>query len=363
VNTSEPLSQPRRGCRVRPSGLVRLAVALGVTCGVAFIGITPVSALPGSGAKARVTFGIEPATAHRADARPHFAFGVTPGATLNDHVALLNYSNKPLSLQLYATDAINTSNGGFGLLPATTKPVGAGAWITLPRHTATVRVPAQSAKHPGKVIVPFTLKVPDNATPGDHVGGIVASLRTAGQSSDGQNIILEQRVGTRLFIRVAGTLAPKISLTGLHATYHGTINPIGRGYVTVSFLIRNTGNVELGVQPDVSVSGLLGGHRRVDLTGIPLLLPGDSLRETGRVSGVWPTFTLRATVTAQPLVVAGDTDPRLLSASASTRLWAVPWTLIALLLVLVAAVGLAFRIRSQRRRPKAQPEPAEAVRV
>jgi hypothetical protein len=339
-------------------------VALGVASGVVFVGIAPVSALPQSVAKSRITFGIEPATAHRADARPHFAFGVTPGATLNDHVALLNYSKKPLSLQLYATDAINTSNGGFGLLPATTKPVGAGAWITLPRHSATVRVPAQSAKHPGEVVVPFTLKVPDNATPGDHVGGIVASLRTAGQSSAGQNIILEQRVGTRLFIRVAGTLAPKITLTRLRATYHGTLNPIGRGYVMVSFLIRNTGNVEFGVQPDVSVSGLLGGHRDAVLAGIPLLLPGDSLVETGRVNGVWPTFTLRATVTAHPLAAAGDIDPRLLSASASTRLWAVPWTLIAALLLLVVAVGLAFRIRGRRRqRPKAQPQPAEAVRV
>jgi hypothetical protein len=322
----------------------------------------PASAAAHLTAKSTVSFGVEPATAHKVDGLPDFDFGATAGATLSNYVAVLNYSAKPLSLQLYATDAINTSNGGFSLLPASAKPVGAGAWISLPAKSATVKVPAQTTKAPGMVIVPFTLRVPANATPGDHVGGIVASLQTFGQNSTGQNVILDQRVATRLFIRVAGTLAPKLTLTKLHATYHGTLNPIGRGSVTVSYQITNTGNVELAVNQGVTVTGLFGSKRAVSLPGVPLLLPGDSLVEKARVTGVWPEFLVGAKVTAHPFPAMGQTDPRLLIVTASTKLWAVPWTLLAIIVVVLAAVRLAFVARMRRSGP-ADPQPVAQVKV
>jgi hypothetical protein len=354
----------RRRPRVGRSAGLRLA-ALSCTS-VVFVLVAapaaPAAAKASTGSKARVTFGVEPANGHKPDSRPHFSFGVTPGASLSDHVAVLNYSAKPLSLQLYATDAVNTSNGGFGLLPATTKPVGAGAWIALPSGTATVKVPAQTAKHPGEVIVPFVLKVPTNASPGDHVGGIVASLRTVGQNSSGDNVILEQRVATRLFIRVAGTLAPKLTLTDLHAKYHGTLNPFGRGRVTVSYQVNNTGNLEVALNQGVTVSGLFGASRQVALAGVPLLLPGDSLHETAQLAGVWPQFRVRVKVAAQPLPVAGDADPHLQAVTASTSLVAVPWSLVVLVVLILAAVVVAYRARKRRAAQPDRPNPiAERV--
>jgi hypothetical protein len=347
--------------RVGRSACLGLVAVSGAVIGAIVGGVTPAAAAPRAASTTRVTFGIEPATAHHADTRPHFDFGVTPGATLTDHVAVLNYSAKPLSLQVYATDAINTSNGGFGLLPAGTKPVGAGAWVTLPKRFATVRVPAQTAKAPGEVIVPFTVKVPDNAMPGDHVGGILASLRTVGKNATGQAVVLNQRVGTRLFIRVAGTLAPKLTLSDLHASYHGTLNPVGRGSVTVSYQVNNTGNVELALSQGVTISGLLGAKSHVGVASVPLLLPGQSLHETAHLSGVWPQFLVRAKVTAQPLAAAGDSDPRLVAVAASTRIWALPWPLIVLVVILLAAVRLAQLARRRRRQPPADTAPAAST--
>lgn len=304
----------------------------------------------------RATFSIAPATPHHADQRPNLSFGVTPGATQADHVAVLNFSVKPLSLQVYATDAVNTASGGFGLLPATATPTGAGAWITIPKRDATVRVPAKHGHTPGYVIVPITLRVPDNASPGDHIGGVIASLRTIGRNKTGENVVLLQRVATRLFVRVAGTLKPGLSVTNVHTTYHGARNPFGPGRATVGYVIRNTGNVELGVRPGVKVSGWFGASRSAAAPAIPLLLPGGAVHESASISRVWPEIRLDTTVTATPINLRNDADPTLSPVSASGGTWAIPWTLLALIVVVVAiVVGAVLRVRRRARRddPKA----------
>lgn len=187
-----------------------IAKAFAASAAIAAIALAAeVAPLPASAAApshARVTFGIEPASATKPDGRPDFTFGATPGATLLDHVAVVNYSTVPLALQVYATDALTTTNGSFGLPPVTAAPKTVGTWITLPARVVTVHVPAKSSKAPGFVIVPFRLAIPLAATPGDNAGGIVASLQTKGRNSTGQDVILNQRLGTRVFVRIAGAL-------------------------------------------------------------------------------------------------------------------------------------------------------------
>jgi hypothetical protein len=213
-----------------------------------------------------------------------------------------------------------------------------------------VHVPAQSAKGPGQVVVPFVVKVPDKATPGDHVGGIVASLRSVGTDSKSQNVILVQRIGTRVFILVAGKLAPRIALTDVHTSYGGTLNPAGRGRVRVSYLVSNTGNVDLSVDQAVSASGLLGSKQHADLAGIALLIPGGSVHESVVLSGVWPELTIHSTIVARPFAIPGSTVSGLAPVTAGSSTWAIPWLALAVLaLVLLAAVVLVLRSRVRAR--------------
>jgi hypothetical protein len=351
---------PQRGSRgvastggnqtTRMRTAIELAIGL-LVCSVSLACmLPPASAATASKPPTRVTFGVEPASARGADGRPYFSFGVTPGAIVFDHAAVLNYSSIPLSLQLYATDAIETSQGGFGLLPASARPTGAGSWISLPPRFATVRVPAESAKSPGQVVVPFVVRVPDHAAPGDHAGGVVVSLRTVGTNASGQQVILLQRVGSRVFIQVAGALAPKLAVTDLHASYEGTLDPVGKGRAKVSYLLRNTGNVDLAVDQSVAVSGWLGGKRQVAVAKVLFLLPGASLPERVDIPGVWPQFLLHATVSARPMAAAGITETaRMLPLTTSTSLWAIPWPLLALIALVVLAGYLAHRARSRAR--------------
>jgi hypothetical protein len=300
-----------------------------------------------------VTFGVEPASAHAIDSRPYFSFGATPGAFVTDHVALVNYSTQPLLLQLYATDAVETANGGFGLLRVGQRPAGVGTWVSFPSRFASDTVPPRTAHAPGQVIVPITLRVPDRTTPGDHVGGIVAALRTVGINKSGQRVILVLRVATRVFVRVAGALHPAVAITDLHATYNGTANPFGQGSVAVSYTVQNTGNVDLALAGQtVAISGLFGGERNVKLPAIGLLLTGSSLHESEAIGGVWPQLFANATVTARPFAPAGFSAPPLAPVSASTWTWAIPWSLLGLILVVIAlAVALlVFRLRARRAR-------------
>lgn len=301
-----------------------------------------------------MTFGIEPASAAGPDGRPNFSFGVTPGGVLDDDAAVVNYSSQPLSLQVYATDGVETSNGGFGLLAAATKPTGVGSWITIPPGDATVHVPPESSGAPGHVVVPLTLHVPADASPGDHVGGLVASLQTVGTNSSGQSVVLDQRVGSRVFVSVSGPARPGLTVTDVGASYRGTVDPVGKGTVDVRYVIRNTGNEDLAVSQSVAVSQVVGSTGHAEVPGIPLLLPGASVTEHATVTGLWPQFLLRAKVTAVGRPPA-NSGAKPVTATASAAVWAIPWPAIAVI-GLVALALLVLFLRRPRRRARSLPK-------
>jgi hypothetical protein len=243
-------------------------------------------------------------------------------------------------LTIYATDALNDDKGGFALLSGATKPTDVGAWTSIGVSRIKVTVPprtrdARGQEAAGFVIVPFTVKVPADASPGDHTAAVLASLETVGKPGQQANVKLDQRVGTRMFVRVAGKLAPGISVENVKAEYDGTISPVGTGSAIVTFTVANRGNVKLGGRINVDVSGLLGRTSSVTLPDLPLLLPGNAINLTVQVPDVVPQLRNTANVTLTPLKLQGDADPDLPDVSGSTSFWAVPWTLCALVLLLI----------------------------
>lgn len=305
-----------------------------------------------------VTFGVEPATATRPDGRSAFLLGATPGAVAFDHVALVNYSTVPLPLRLVATDAVNTDQGGITGLLASEHPTDVGAWIRIPGSAKLVTVPPRNGDGPGRVILPLQVTVPSTATPGDHSGVILAVLSTTSSTSNGANVKLDQRVGTRVFVRVTGDLRPQLSVRDLAATFHRSWNPLQAGRTTVTFTVANTGNVKLGGSIDVDVEGLLGQRSSVAApVRLPLVLPGNSVPVTVDVSGTYPELHETATVTVTPIMARGDADPSITGVVESVDFWAIPWPLLVVALLLVAGVGAGLRRRAGRRRADDATEP------
>ena len=323
------------------------------------VGAAPDAALAASSptttvsTKPVVTFGIQPASDQAPDSRSYFDFNATEGGLIRDHVAVINYSLQTITLQIHPTDAANTAEGNFALLPPNSPDPLLGSWLTMPAFDANVTLPPR-----GTAIIPYSIKVPANAIPGDHIGGILATLQSSINSKSGQKIKLLQSVGTRIFVRVSGPIHPGFKISDLKINYHGTADPIGDGEAVLSYRVSNTGNVALGGNQTVSVTGLFGGRTYArNLTPIGLLLPGSVLGVRVVLPKFFPEIQMTAHVSISPLVIPGSVEPPSGPFKQDITFWAIPWTLIAIVAgVLLVLAALIFYRRRRRRHPAGGPE-------
>lgn len=288
----------------------------------------------------RRTFGVQPSGPKKVDARPNLTYrDVAPGQRFFDHVAFLNVSEKPVTLTVYPADAVNTPDGGFDALRAGQPSTQLGSWIRMRR--TQVRVPARSA-----FITPIEVRVPRDAEPGDHAAAILASLRSTTRDAEGNVVNRDDRVGTRVYLRVKGTLTPRIELRRHDASFAGGLV---RGRADVTYTVTNTGNVRLEGTQSVRVGGLFGlAARAVDIPAMPELLPGNEFTFTAPVDDVLPTFYNVARVTIDPTSVTGNVDPALAQVTAETSFLAVSWAVVALLALAVLTGVLLWAARRRR---------------
>jgi len=328
------------------------ALALASTCALLItVGFQPTSAgaatpsptpsSTGSGGSSSgskpptVTFGIGPSNGKQLDGRPYFSYAASPGQVINDHFALVNISNQTLDLLVYGAAALTNADGSLGYQPDAAKRTGAGAWLRTPLINGQ---PVFAIKGRATVILPFQLTVPANASPGDHTAGIAVGLIANVVGGSTKNLHFEQRVVAKVYVRVSGTAVPKLEVSNVHASYNGTLNPFGSGDATVTYTVRNTGNVDLGAKQKVSISGLFGdtGAPNADVPQLGDLIPGSSTKLTVKFHDVLPEVLLSADVHLTPIALPGSVDGTLHGVSGSTHFWAIPWGLLILILLLVA---------------------------
>ncbi|MEV6111439.1 DUF916 domain-containing protein [Streptomyces sp. NPDC052109] len=288
-------------------------------------------------------------------ARPYFYLSAGPGQTLTDKVAVQNKTGRPLTFRLYAADAYNTArDGGFAVRTLQERMLGVGAWARL--ETSRVTVPGH-----GTVTVPFTLHVPDGAEPGDHPGAIVALDERVAPGSGRLALGVRQAVGARVYLRVGGPTLPALSVGQVHISHHQPLIPgLGTSTATVTYTLRNTGNVTLDPKVELTAHGLFG-RTLLDreLSRVPSeLLPGQRVRLTETWRGA-PQLD-RGTVT----LTASAPGTR---QSASASFLALPWLVAALgfaagvvtgVLLVRARRGRVRRSARVRPSPRARPTPS-----
>ncbi|MDA1361472.1 DUF916 domain-containing protein [Glycomyces luteolus] len=298
-----------------------------------------------------VTWGVNPSSQDGPDGRSAFDYELDPGETLIDFVGVSNFGTEPLTVGLYALDAFTTETGTFDLLPSGEEPVDVGSWIGFNEPRLTI--PPKS-----RLDVPFALTVPADATPGDHVGGIVAVVTESTTGASGSEIQVERRVGARIHLRVSGEIDPDLVPESDDEAFHYTWNPIEPGGLSFKYAVENTGNVRLQGTLVARVSGPWGLLKKeFQVAELPQILPGDRYEGTVRFEGVWPLLYEHLELIVRPEIVnEADAGIRLSSRSDETGFWAPPWTQAAVAALLVFAVWIWIKARKRERRNASRPD-------
>ena len=356
-----------------------VAVLIGIALSLVGLGAIASPVGPLQMAEGDVTWSVQPANTLNGT-RTQFEYSTDPGTQVVDYVVVSNLGETPAQFAIYATDATNdVDTGAFGLLPSNEPPTDLGAWITMDVESITIE-PGQ------KSTIPFNLLIPSDATPGDHVAGIIASI-TSSTESEGTTVNLEQRVGARMYLRVSGDVAASAEISGVTTSFTPELNPFAFGQMTVDYSVRNTGNVRMDVNQLVRITGPFG-IPLAELTPEPLseLLPRQTVNVATEIPQIAALFLAFSDITVEPgpLGTAGasgdegaeenpapqptDATPEAASTEAppidasnlddtvdfvaveaSSTAFAISWTLLALIVVISSVALLAVRYVSNTR--------------
>lgn len=181
-----------------------------------------------------------------------------PGWTINGYFIATNTSDRGASMGVYPADGLTGATTGVVYGDGADTPKEAGAWVTPDRRALTL-----SARDERRI--DFTVRVPANATAGDHVAAVV--LEQKGRSSGTVSQVVRNVVP--ILIDVAGAAEPKVSIRSAAIT-----NLPGTTLPAVTVTLRNQG-ARL-CRPVLSVSLAPPGKPAQEvMRELDVILPGD----------------------------------------------------------------------------------------
>lgn len=157
-----------------------------------------------------------------------FDLRASPGSSLRGEIVALNYGPEPLTLEVRFLGGATIQGGGLTIGDS---PGPLSDWIDFP--PSRVELPARGLER-----IPFTIHVPPDAMPFEHVGGFVAQLPPDNQPiPEGVTIRLIERVGVPLVLTVGDPATCALTLGQVDAG----ITDAGAWRAVLN--LSNTGNV------------------------------------------------------------------------------------------------------------------------
>ncbi len=195
--------------------------------------------------------------------RAYFIRRVPGGSGFRDQVVVVNTASAPVQLLVYAVDGLTGVTSGAVYGNRETALRGAGRWVT----PAVARI---SVRAHGHVSVPFRLRVPGSATPGDHLAGLALQNAHPRKSGGGFSVTEIVRTVVGIEVKVPGPAQPRIAVRHVSiAPLPGTSDPAV--VVSLSAVGRRLCKPRLAV----ALSGP-GGAQRV-VRQLDTILPGDAI--------------------------------------------------------------------------------------
>jgi hypothetical protein len=267
----------------------------------------------------------------------HFQYAVNPGAVLDDSVEVLNLAEREHTFRLYAADLVQGKDGGLAPSFPEDRQREVGAWIHLDSSSAGLGPK-------GKTKVPFRLNVPEDATPGDHLGAVVAAFKPPQKPGA---VVVESRVALMVRVRIPGV-----------AKLDGTVGPLrlrpGRGARRFTVEVRNTGNLLLTTVGRIEIRN---GSETVAVVPVSpkqiYVIPNGKTQFEAEWKGT-PLFGKRTATAAFTLSAYKERDIKRSSNTVTMSFFA--WSLLLALIVISLAVLWWYR----RRRSHGERDPQHA---
>ena len=236
-----------------------------IVCFVA-LGLVFLAGFGSAGAEGEVSFSIRPTKAFpdKPETFAYFSHELTQGARLTDEALVANTGSLPIVLTLYAADRYTAINGGTTFSKQRQVVTGVSRWISVSKTKLSL--------DPGEEkVVPFTIDVPFDATPGEHVAGLVVEAAPRDQATSDQGQVqfavrVINRVGVAVVVNVAGPV-PAAPVVALELTDLG-LKEQGELGATLLVMVRNVGNVAAKGEGVLVISD----HEGTELASIPFVM-------------------------------------------------------------------------------------------
>lgn len=250
-----------------------------------------------------------------------FVFDIAPGAKINHQVTVINVGDKPAEIQLYATDGIVTSTGGFSTMPKVGKQEGVGKWLKFKDPKVTLDVNEQK-------LVPFEIIIPEGTTPGSYAGGISMEPAAAASKVKLTGAVVSTRIVMPLFVKVQGTRVSAYEWSDFKHVFERSHN------FTLSF--ANKGNTIIKITGDIILKDITDNEIVIPIGDITLLQ-----KEASTISVPWAEkpffgkYTATANLRFQEFDLQSKRYIELEKLTKTLDFMVIPWNIIFMIIGLV----------------------------
>jgi len=263
-----------------------------------------------------------------------------PGDVLNEEMEVTNLSDQEQTYYIFARDIVGVRDGNapeFAREGQELTGFELSTWLDLPSESITI--PAG-----GKQSLQFTIKVPNNATPGSHFGGVFVSVEPPKFREIGASVGYD--VASIVSIKISGdaTISAQIREFSTEKIIHGSTA------VDFNVRIQNTGTVLVRPYGPLEVYNMFGRRVHTDTFNETAggVFPGTIRDFTESWSDENPGFGRYQAVLA--LVYEAEGGNRTIDAAVS--FWILPMNIIgpALIILIVLLLISYFAVRLYVRR-------------
>jgi hypothetical protein len=279
---------------------------------------------------------------------------INPGEKFSTSVKFLNQSDTPITGTLSVLDFIVEDEAGTPLFLDNPQVIGttqipakysAAQWMTTSQDNLTI-----AGK--GNVSVPVTITVPKGAAPGGRYAAVLfqpSGSLTLGNPTSGQETPIAIRLASLVYIRVAGPITEKATVTEFTGPTFLEYGPIG-----ITTKILNEGNYHITPKGTISLKNMFGqtiGKTDLEAKNI---FPGTTRTYLSQLGSKLMIGKFTANLNA----TYGETGKLLTS---TITLWIFPWK-IALAVLLAAIIIILSGTTWYRRMKKKEEKLVEALK-